>query len=338
MANIGSWTIAGLPTPDYGISEALARLLGRPQNNLVPDVLQAPKLPTNNFQSVLGASTSSDPYAGAYSTPPIGPTYSGPQTKTPSGGSNITAPTGQTGDNGQGVANLGLAAALANAQSYRDRGLQTFNDLIKSVNDFRNRASDLRSAGEQTITNQTADTLGSNAKTAQQLAGAANAQGRNLGLSSKVNLGQRLLGNLEGTQGNVLAKKGENLTANENLYQSRQDQANAQEAQANQYKQGIESGVNQIQAGGLADYTGALQAIQERANALASLNPLNAGGLSGYSPDFSGITNTLNSVIGSIPSVTGSGANTNQAVNLVTDPTFQAYLRKYAGTYNPNKN
>ncbi len=244
------------------------------------------------------------------------------------------ATTNNTSNLGTGAANLGLAAALANADAYQKTGQDTFQTLMDSVNAFRNRSLDLKNTGDQQITNTAAGDLGSNALTAQQLAGNVNQQGGNLGLGSKLRLGQNITGNLAKTQGSTLAAKDTNLSNNLNLYNSRQDQANTQEGQANTYLEGVNNGVNQIRSGGLTDYTGTLANIVAQAQQLAALSPLNSSGLSAMTPDFSGITNTLNSVLGTTGANNPANATGTDATNLATNSTLSDYLKRFL---NPNQ-
>lgn len=330
-AHRGSWA----SLPDFGKTEELGRTLGVPENpgtggtglsNIIAGVpnpsptytppVQPVRQSTSNFSSVLG--TANQTGGGGGSLP------------------RVTAPVTPTAPAGPSPAELAFQSALANARSVRDRGLQTFNDILKSVNAFRDRSLNLRDTGNQEVINRAAENLGSNATTAQQLAASANAQGRNLGLSSRLNLGQRILGNLQQTQGNTLANRGENLRENENLYQSRLSEADQQEADANRYRQEVESEVNRLEAGGLSDYTSALQNIVDRANALASINPLNAAGLTNFVPDMSGIVNTLNTISSSVPTMSAGNPGVN-AGNLAISPTLAEYLRRGRGIYTPGQ-
>lgn len=326
-AHRGSW----LGLPDFGKTEELGRTLGVQENpvtggtglsNLIARVpnpgpvqpSQPVRQSTGGFQSVLGTAQNN--------------------LNTGSGGNmtRVTAPTTAVStDLGPSAAELAYRSAIANAQGIRDRGLQTFNDLLASVNDFRTRAGTLKDTGNQEVINQSADTLGSNATTAQQLAGSANAQGRNLGLSSKLNLGQRILGNLQQTQGNTLARKGENLRENENLYQSRLSEADAKQSEAERYRQEIEDAANSVEAGGLSGYVGALDTLVNRANALSAINPLDSSGLTGYTPDMSGIVNTLNGLLGSTPTTTA--APDAGAGNLAISPSLADYFRRSRPLY-----
>lgn len=342
MAHPGSW----LGLPDYGITEninnAIAKILGvqpaiTPQGGsqlvLSPFSQSDRSQVSNAVQNSTYGSSGPTNFKGVTDTispqNPLRPTGGG-------SGGNVVNPTNNIVSGGQNAADLAYRAAIGEANSIRDRGRQTFQNLLDSVNRFRDRSLEQKNTGDQQIVNTAAETLGSNAKTAQQLAGTANAQGRNLGLSSKVNLGQKILGNLEGTQGSTLATKGTNLSNNQNLYNQRLDQAQASENKANDYLKQVEDSASNVALGGVSNYANNLQAVVDRANALASLNPLNANGLSGYTPDFSGITNTLNGLVGSIPAVgagAGNGTGGINAGNLFNDPTFQAYLKKNIGLY-----
>lgn len=325
----GSW----LGLPDLGVTEAIGASRGVQQNpvtggtglaNIIagrsnpapvqPTYVPRQSTPTN--QSVLGANSGFDTVLNRATNPT-------------SGGGNPGATDG--GSSGEDVARLAYNAALAQANALRERGRSTFNDLLASVSKFRDRSLDYKNTGEKEIFSNAANVLGSNAGTARDLAASANAQGRNLGLSSRINLGQKILGNLQGTQGSTLAARTQNLDENRNLYNTRIDQADAKEAEANQYLKSVEDAASNVAAGGLSDYSGALQNIVDRANALAAVNPLNSAGLSAFTPNLSGITNTLNGIISNNAGPVTPGA-TDQGGNLYVDPTLTAYLKRL-GTY-----
>jgi hypothetical protein len=128
----------------------------------------------------------------------------------------------------------------AQAGNMRTSAQGAFDNILKSVNSFRDRSKTLFDNSGQEITNRASGILGQNARTAVESAGDARARGRALGLgdSSKFNLQNKVQGNLASTQGNTVARRGEENRANQGIFQERNDQAQAQEDEANTYLKG----------------------------------------------------------------------------------------------------
>lgn len=226
--------------------------------------------------------------------------------------------------------------------AYRNNINSRFDDIAKAVGAFKDRAGVLRDNSGQEITNESAGILGSNAKTAQELAGTANAQGRNLGLSSKVNMGQKLLGNLQATQGNTLAKRGENYRTNDANYQERIDTGDAQMRdaesaksagleQANLYDRQNLSNFGDNFEGAQLNFATLLNNVLGKSEALSAMKAPDASGLTAYDPSFNGIVNTINGTLSSVTN--GGNGQTSDAGNLANPQTYADLLKKYKGIY-----
>lgn len=198
------------------------------------------------------------------------------------------------------------------ANNLRNEAQGTFDNILKQVNSFRDRSKTLYNDAGQEIVNRASGILGENARNAVQQEGEARARGRALGLgdSSKLNLQNRLAGNFAATQGNTIARRGEEDRANSANYQERLDQAQGQENEANTYLKGARDRATALENAGYdaADetYAGALNDIVNYSRSLAAINPVNVGGLTQYAPNFSGISNTVNNVLSSLK---GGGQN-----------------------------
>jgi hypothetical protein len=194
---------------------------------------------------------------------------------------------------------------------------------MDSINKFRDRAQGLYNSADQAITNTAAENLGADARTGQELQGTSRAMGRALGLgdSSKMNAQNKILANLAGTQGSVMATKGENQTANTNNLQAQNDTADTNEQNANNYMQTVTNGRNQIEAGGQANYDSALQNIVNYNNQIAALQGnVNPSSLTQMNPNFSTVQNTLTPGL-TLPTATATtGTDASLAANPVTDP------------------
>jgi hypothetical protein len=203
----------------------------------------------------------------------------------------------------------------AQAGNIRSQAQNTFDNILKSVNSFRDRNSTLFSNAGQEITNNASSILGQNARTAVESAGEARARGRALGLgdSSKFNLQNKVQGNLASTQGNTIARRGEENRANRNIFDERQDQAQSQEDEANTYLRGAMDKATTIENTGYDAgeevFANSLNDIVNYQRQLAAINPVKAGNLTQYTPNFSGITNTINGVLSGLGS---GGASSGQ--------------------------
>lgn len=209
----------------------------------------------------------------------------------------------------------------AQAENYRSGAQRSFDNILKSVNDFRQRNKTLFSNAGQEITNRASEILGTNARTARESAGEARARGRALGLgdSSKFKLQNKVTSNLASTQGNTLARRGEEERSNQALFDERSDQAQTQENEANSYLRGAQDRATQIENAGYdaaeETYAGALNDIVNYQRQLASINPVNAGNLTQYNPNFSGIVNTLNNVLSGMKGRTAEESDIGNPVN-----------------------
>lgn len=231
------------------------------------------------------------------------------------------------------------------ADDVRARGMDTFNNLLKSIGAFRDRAGVLRDNAGQEIINTASEILGSNARSGREATGVSRAMGRAMGLgdSSKFNNQNKVLSSLIGTQGSTLANKGENVRANQAEYSGRIDQADAQESEANTYLKGVNDSASSLERSGLNDFGGnvdiagatfakMLADVKANADAIKAINPVNAGGLTQYAPNTSGITNTINGVLASLGGGNmGTSVETN--ANPYSSPTYAEYLKRRAGTY-----
>lgn len=289
----------------------------------------SPQNQRNNLPLVPTQPAIIDPTGGkmSYNTPQIlgaKDTNNTTQTTTSGGGGSNGGNTSGTSNNsnnfGVDLAGRAFEAAKDQARSIRENGQNTFQSLLDQVSKFRDRAKELYTNSDQQITNTSADTLGSNARTAQELAGESRARARAVGLgdSSKFTTQNKVDANLAATQGNVLAKKGENQRANDVLLQTRNDQADTNTATANDYLKQINDYAGQVENAGVNNYGGALDNLLARANALSAINIPNAQGLSGYTPDMTGIINTLNGLItpGTSAGTTTIDTPTNLADNV----------------------
>jgi hypothetical protein len=314
----GTWNIGGYVPDDYGFTELLRELAGKRPSAEV----------TTNFNNPLVYGSQ-----GISTAPSVGVKAGGGGGSwgddTPSTTKSITSvPSGKSGggdgggDGGGGVDEVSLANAArqnrinsykAQAGNLRSSGQSTFDNIIKSVNAFRDRSKGLYDTAGQEITNNASEILGSNARTAEEAAGEARSRGRAMGLgdSSKFNLQNKVQGNLASTQGNTIARRGEEESSNRNLFQERQDQAQGQEDEANTYIRGVNDRAASIENlgydAGEEQFANSLNDIVNYQRSLAAIKPVQAEGLTQYAPDFSGIVNTINGVL------SGLGGNTTTA-------------------------
>lgn len=312
----GTWGIGKAKLPDFGFTELLRELSGRAPsaerqttfNN--PLVYQNKGISTAPVQNrsyatntpnasyadqgnVLGASTGGGGYGGGY------------------GGG--TSPQDFADGGGGGVDELALAEMArrnrinsykAQASNLRNEGQGTFDNILAAIGKFRDRSKTLFSNAGQEITNRASDILGSNARTGNELEGETRARGRAMGLgdSSKFLNQGKLSAQLAATQGNTIARRGEEDRANSAQFQGRQDEAQGQENEANTYLKSVRDRAAGIENlgydAGEEQYANSLNDIVNYQRQLAQINPVNAAGLTQYAPNFSGITNTLNGILG----------------------------------------
>lgn len=294
MAVRGTWNIGGYNLPDYGVTEFLRELAGKQPSAQATTAFNNPLIYKDTPR--LQAPASTGRVQGAAIQP--APSYSG-------GGSGMAAAAAPSGGGGGGNPAVDLAfqrwrSAVDQANRLRSSGKATFDDLIKSVGAFRDRAKTQFGDAGQQIVNTAAETLGTNARSAEEIAGMGRAQGRALGLgdSSRFNRQQKVNANLASTQGSVLANKGENERANRGVYDERLGQADTQENQANAYLRNINDSASAVESAGVDNYGSALDNIINYQRQLAAINPLQAGSLKQFAPDLSSIQNTLSSVLG----------------------------------------
>ncbi len=277
-ANISGWNIPPtiLPKKTIGVpSNPLATYGYRPE-------VMGPPGPSTGI--VLGTKNQTlNPYGGGSTNQVVAPTNGGE---------------GQSTDtSAQDLAYQRWRSAIDQANRIRSSGKATFDDLIKSVTGFRDRAKTQFGNADQQITNTGAERLGGAARSAYELAGQGRAQGRALGLgdSSKFNRQQKVNASLASDQGATQANIGENRRANQGVLDERLGQADQQEGQANSYLRQINDSASGVEAAGVDNYGSALQTLLQ----IAAPTALNAGALQQYAPNTAGIQNTLGSVLGS---------------------------------------
>lgn len=220
----------------------------------------------------------------------------------------------------------------AQAGNIRSQAQGTFDNILKQVNAFRERAKTQWQDAGQEITNRASEILGSNARTARESAGEARARGRALGLgdSSKFSLQNKVSGNLASTQGNTIARRGEENRANQNLFQERNDQAQGQENEANTYLKNAMDKATAIENTGYDAgeevFANSLNDIVNYQRQLAAINPVQAGNLTQYAPNFSGIANTVNGILSNLGA--GRGATEEDFGNPVNPTSIFDILKR----------
>lgn len=257
-------------------------------------------------------------------------------------GSGTTAGGGSTGSGGSisgavaGPSASDLAyqrwrSAIDQANRFRTSGKATFDDLIKSVSGFRDRAQTQFNNAGQEITNTAGEILGSNARSAEELAGQGRAQGRALGLgdSSKFNRQQKVNSGLASSQGSVLANRGENERANRGVYDERLGQADAKENEANAYLREVNDRASAVESAGVDNYGSALDNILNYQRQVAALNP---SSLQQYTPNLSSIQNTLTGVLGGQAARSIPGGD--MAANLADPTDYFSRLKSQYGIVN----
>lgn len=267
-----------------------------------------------------------------------------PKADPPGGGRNVVRPMGRNTDSGGGnVDTLALALAdvarrnrinsyKAQAGNLRSNAQSTFNDILRAVNAFRERSKAQYENAGQEIINNASQILGSNARTAREAAGSARARARAMGLgdSSKFNLQNKVEGNLASTQGNIIARRGEEERANKNLFQERLDQAQRQEDEASTYLRNANDRAAIIENTGYdaADevFGNALNDIVNYQRQLAAIRPVQAEGLTQYTPNFSGIVDTINGVLNGLGG--GRGVTEQDMGNPVNPTNIFELLRR----------
>lgn len=282
------------------------------------------------------------PSVGTYAPQPGDPNFIGPTKPAgyvaPTGGTSGPGgayPTSPSGGGGPSTEEQ-LAMSrynndLSTARSIREQGQQTFQTLLDSINKFRDRAqTGFNNAGQQ-IVDTASSTLGSNARTGQELLGTSRAMGRAMGLgdSSKFNAQNKVLANLGGTQGNVLATKGQNDRANTLNLQANNDVANTNESNANTYLKGVNDNVSNLENTAATTYGGNLDNIIQYQRQLAALQPLSTANVTTTTPNFSNVSNTLNGLLGGLVGGGTSGVSADTAANAFTSPSDA--IRKLMG-------
>ena len=319
--NVGAWVQGAEPVRSAdGGSQAILN------PNSQADRQQIQNAVSNSRGSVQGARTTA-PIA----PPPVN-NFSGG-----GGGGGGNQPT--PGGGGQDELALAEAARRNRINSYkaqagnlRGQAQGTFDNILKAVNAFRDRTKTQFSNAGQEITNRASEILGSNARTAEEVSGDARARGRALGLgdSSKFNLQNKVQGNLAATQGATIARRGEEDRSNQNLFQERQDEAQSQENEANSYLRNAMDRATTIENTGYDAgeevFANSLNDIVNYQRNLAAINPVNANGLTQYNPNFGGIANTLNGILGGLNGNTQTQQETGNPANPVS--VFELLKRK----------
>ncbi len=343
MAVPGLWNIGGFNLPDFGLSERLG--IG-PKNSAValggrPNPLQT-NTTVNNKAGYNGSYQTYTPAGGVLGSlerrnttnvagTPQSINYNGGGG---GGGGGGQAPQGVSqGPSAEDLAYQAWRSAIDQANRIRSSGKATFDDLIKSVTGFRDRAKTQFGDAGQQITNTSSEILGTNARSADELRGQVQSQGRALGLgdSSRFNRQNKVAANLASTQGSTLANRGENERANRGVYDERLGQADAKEGEANSYLRNINDSAAGVEAGGVQNYGNALNSLLNYQRQLAAVNPLQAGGLQQYAPNTAGIQNSLNSVLSAQAGRSIPGGD--MAANLASPTDYLSLLKQRQGLY-----
>lgn len=222
----------------------------------------------------------------------------------------------------------------AQAGNMRSQAQGSFDNILKAVNAFRDRSKTQFTNAGQEIVNSASGILGSNARTAREAEGTARARGRALGLgdSSKFQLQNKVQGNLASTQGNTIARRGEEERSNQNLFQERQDQAQSQENEANTYlKNAMDRATTVENTGydvGEEVFANSLNDIVNYQRSLAAMRPVQADSLTQYAPNFSGIANTINNVLAGVGNKSTPNVPQEEAGNPVNSPSIWDLLSK----------
>ena len=367
-AHPGSWSVLGVPTPDFGVTEAVggSNILPTNVQNVASNVVKsatngmvnigsgASGASTLNSGKVLAAETVAPGNPGGY--PVV--TGGGPDASGGTGAGTGAGAGAGTGSNPNDPALADSAYALAQqriqnifnydkaqADMERTNAVNRFNDILSAVDAFKKQAQTQFTNAGQEITNTASDLLHGNATNAADLVGKATGQARSLGLglSSRLNLGQGLMQNLESTQGNTMAKKGEQDRANQVQLDQRNDTGDAQVRDATTAEQNTLAAADQLDRKSVADYgTNESQAGLDFGNmlnnivnynrSLQAMTPVDSGSLTAYNPDMSGIVNTINSVISGLPTTTtaSEAPATLASSNSLTD------IMKRLGLYQGN--
>lgn len=335
LGNLIDYVGTGLNLPEKGYSERAAG--GRP-TTFTGYTPQSQAAGLDTWRQV----HFEQPKGGGGTGQTLGDTTQTQNFSAPGGGSG--APAGGDQGGGGNVDELALAEAArrnrinsykAQAGNIRSQAQGAFDNILKAIGAFRERAKTQYDTAGQEITNNASEILGSNARTAREAAGSARARGRALGLgdSSKFQLQNKVEGNLASTQGNTIARRGEEEASNRNLFQERQDQAQGQENEANSYlKNALDRATTVENTGydaGEEVFTSALNDIVNYQRQLAALKPVQAEGLTQYTPNFGGIANTINGVLNGLGG-RGGGATENDFANPV-NPTNVFDLLKRRG-------
>ena len=232
------------------------------------------------------------------------------------GGGNPGTP--DTSGLGSDLATRAWQAARQQAGDIRSSGQSTFNTIMQSIKDFRDRSlTGFNNAGQE-ITNTASELLGSNARTAQEIAGDTRAKGRAAGLgdSSKFLAQTKNNANLASTQGATMAKKGEQNRANSLTLDANTSTANTNEGNAQTYLKGIGDSANAVESGGVNNFGTALNNILNYQRSIEALKTgVGSTTPTAMTPNFSGIANTLSQILGG----TAPGAITTPGATDTTD-------------------
>lgn len=300
-------------------------------------------------------------YAALHPTPQPGPA---PTTPPPPAGTILDAGTGPvtppTNNNDAALAQSSYDIAQgrirdlfntgnAQADTMQATGQNRLQDILNAVDAFKTEALQQKTNSGQEITNAASDIMHGNAVTARDLVGKSTGQARSLGLglSSRLNLGQGLLQGLESTQGNTMAKAGEQNRANDIMYNQRLDTGNTTAGIANTNFNDLLGTINNFKTSNLAsygtnsnqagsDFAGMLNNITNYNRSLTAMAAPSAGSLLAMQPDMTGINNQISSFLSSMPSTSTVGTGANAPLTLASpSSSFQDLLnpKKKIGTY-----
>lgn len=318
----GTWF--GLP--DFGLTEMLREMAGRQPSAQATTAFNNPAVYQARKQQSFGGQNLAAPGVLGASSGGVIPGGPPNATMRQGGGGGGGAPTNTSlaSSTGGGFDEQALAeqrrrsmidSYKAQAGNLRSEGESTFANILNAVNAFRDRSKTLASNAGQEITNRASGILGANARMGTQAVGDARARGRAFGLgdSSKFNLQNKISGNLAATQGNTIARRGEEERSNQALLQERNDQAQSQEDQGNTYRNSINSRASALENAGYDQaedqYASSLNDIINYQRQLAAINPVQSSSLQQYAPNFSGIANTVNGVLDGL----GGGGTTEES-------------------------
>jgi len=218
-----------------------------------------------------------------------------------------------------------MEAAQLEGGLLRNKGQDTFDNLMNYANDFSTRAKDLFTNSGQEITNTFSGIAGDTARLGQsartRAANAARAGG--YGDSSRLGLMNQVTGSLAGRQGQNMARRGENEMANLSDYNAKEATAETQRLGATNSLNTMNDYATDLERLGMkdatVDFASLLTGIRDSNSMLAGMNPLNPNALSSFAVDSGGIPTTLNALNDSLATPTSTDL-TSTASNLALNP------------------